>query len=226
MDEAKIRQMVRKVVYRTLGVEQKEAKGLAASIPSPAPAAPKRIASSTASSTPKQSTENKPAFSLQKKAGGYGNPEPQRLVAIGADHGGYEMKEDLKRYLTEQGYGVLDCGTNSKDAVDYPDFAFAVGQSVAQGKAWRGIVIDGAGIGSCMAVNKIPGALAAMCYDHASAVNSREHNDANVLTLGAGLLGFNLARQIAKVWLETPHGGGRHAKRVDKIRDIERRFLK
>ena len=150
----------------------------------------------------------------------------QQAVAIGADHGGYELKEALKGYVGELGYAVVDCGTNSTTAVDYPDFALAVAQLVAQGRAWRGIVVDGAGIGSCMAANKVPGVRASMCYDQATAVNSREHNDANVLTLGAGLIGPSLARQIVKAWLETPFGGGRHARRVDKIMQIERRFFK
>ena len=147
-----------------------------------------------------------------------------RTVALGADHGGYAMKEDLKAYLGELGYAVTDCGTHSTASVDYPDFAYAVARLVSEGRAWRGIVVDGAGIGSCMAANKVPGVRAAMCYDHATAVNSREHNDANVLTLGGVLLGANLARQIVKTWLETDFGGGRHARRVDKIMDIEERF--
>lgn len=147
-------------------------------------------------------------------------------VAIAADHGGYPLKETLKAHLTSLGYHVIDCGTNSTEAVDYPDFAYAVAKLVSEGKAWRGIVVDGAGIGSAMAANKVPGVRAALCYDHATAVNSREHNDANVLTLGAGLIGPSLAKQIAETWLKTEFGGGRHAKRVDKIVEIERRFLK
>jgi ribose 5-phosphate isomerase B len=149
-----------------------------------------------------------------------------RTVALGADHGGYNMKEDLKNYLVELGYQVADCGTHSTDSVDYPDLAYAVAQLVGEGRAWRGIIVDGAGIGSCMAANKVPGVRAAMCYDHATAVNSREHNDANVLTLGGALVGRSLARQIVKTWLETDFGGGRHARRVDKIMDIEQRFLR
>ncbi len=149
-----------------------------------------------------------------------------KTVALGADHGGYRMKEMLKAHLTEAGYRVIDRGTNSAESVDYPDFAFAVAELVGQGKAWRGIIVDGAGIGSCMAANKVPGVRAAMCYDHATAFNSREHNDANVLTLGAGLIGDNLARQIVDTWLSTPFGGGRHARRVDKIMSIEKKFLK
>jgi ribose 5-phosphate isomerase B len=137
-------------------------------------------------------------------------------VAIGADHGGYELKETLKAILAAE-YEVIDCGTHSKDPVDYPDIAVAVARRVAAGEAWRGILIDGAGIGSCMVANKIAGVRAAMCYDQATAVNSREHNNANVLTLGAGLIGPNLAQQIVKTWLHTEFGGGRHAARVAKI---------
>jgi len=149
-----------------------------------------------------------------------------KIVALGADHGGLAMKEDLKQYLQELGYVVLDCGTHGNQAVDYPDFAFAVARLVTEGKAARGILVDGAGIGSCIAANKVPGVRAAMCYDLSTAVNSREHNDANVLTLGGGLLGANLARQIAKAWLSTDFGGGRHAGRVAKILAIEKRYLK
>lgn len=154
------------------------------------------------------------------------SPAVQRAVAIGADHGGFALKEILKDLLRELGHEVLDCGTTGTQAVDYPDFALAVAELVAQGRAWRGIVIDGAGIGSCMTANKVPGIRAAMCYDHATALNSREHNDANVLTLGAGLVAPNLAAQIVKAWLETPFGGGRHARRVEKIMETERRFTR
>jgi ribose 5-phosphate isomerase B len=149
-----------------------------------------------------------------------------KTVAIGADHGGFALKEQLKSVIMELGYRVADCGTHSAEAVDYPDYAYAVARLVADGRAWRGVMIDGAGIGSCMAANKVPGVRAAMCYDQATAVNSREHNDANVLTLGAGLIGPHLARQIVQVWLSTEFGGGRHAKRVDKIEAIGKRYGK
>jgi ribose 5-phosphate isomerase B len=149
-----------------------------------------------------------------------------KVVAIGTDHGGVDLKEILKKELAEKGYKVIDVGTHTKDSVDYPDIAFAVAELVAEGKAWRGVVIDGAGIGSCMAANKVPGVRAALCYDYATAVNSREHNDANVLTLGAGLIGINLAKQILNTWLATEFGGGRHARRVDKITAIMDRFIK
>ncbi len=147
---------------------------------------------------------------------------PDKIVAIGADHGGFQLKETLKAFLSENGYSVVDCGTNSTDPVDYPDFARAVAEQVRGGSAWRGIMIDGAGIGSCMAANKVPGIRAAMCYDFATAYNSREHNNANLLTLGAGLIGSSLAKQILSTFLETEFGGGRHARRVDKIMEIEK----
>lgn len=150
----------------------------------------------------------------------------QKIVAIGADHGGYDLKESLKHSLIEWGYEIVDCGTVSTESVDYPDYAFAVAQMVANGSAWLGVMIDGAGIGSCMVANKVPGVRASMCYDQATATNSREHNNANLLTLGAGLIGSGLAKSILKTWLETPFAGGRHAKRVDKIGDIERRYLR
>lgn len=151
-------------------------------------------------------------------------PAGAKRVALGADHGGYALKEQLKTALVEMGYAIVDCGTNGTDSVDYPDFAYAVAKLVSDGQAWRGIIVDGAGIGSCMAANKVPGVRAAMCYDVSSANNAREHNDANVLTLGGGLIGTNLARQIVGTFLETEFGAGRHARRVDKIMDIERRF--
>lgn len=150
----------------------------------------------------------------------------KKVIAIGADHGGFELKESLKSELYTFGFEVNDVGTNSKEAVDYPDFAHAVAQLVGAGKAWRGIMIDGAGIGSCIVANKVPGVRAGMAYDYSSAVNSREHNDTNVLTLGAGLIGVNLAKQIVKTWLTTEFAGGRHIPRVDKIKSVEKKYLK
>lgn len=146
-------------------------------------------------------------------------------VAVGADHGGYRLKERIAADLRERGFEVHDCGTDGTDAVDYPDFAHAVARQVADGASRWGIVVDGAGIGSCMAANKVPGIRAATCWDLSSARNSREHNLANVLVLGAGLVGESLALEIVKVWLSTPWGGDRHARRVEKITQIERRYL-
>ncbi len=147
-------------------------------------------------------------------------------IAIGADHGGFALKEKLRSHLTDQGHEVVDCGTHSTEAVDYPDLAHAVADRVGSGVCRYGIIIDGAGIGSAMVANKVPGVRAALCYDLSSARNSREHNHANVLTLGASLIGAGLARQILDTWLATPWGAGRHARRVDLISGIERDYLR
>jgi ribose 5-phosphate isomerase B len=149
-----------------------------------------------------------------------------RVVALGADHGGYALKEQLKKYLREWGYTPLDLGTDSTEPVDYPDFAEVVANAVARGDAWRGVVVDSAGIGSAIAANKVPGVRAAQCYDRASAKNSREHNDANILSLGAKMLSDESAREILALWLETNFAAGRHQKRIDKIRAIESRHQK
>ncbi len=161
---------------------------------------------------------------IGQKESSSGRAGDARVVAIGADHGGYELKEQLKAHLRDWGYTVLDLGTDSTAAVDYPDFAEAVAGALARGEAWRGVVIDSAGIGSAIAANKVPGVRAALCYDRATARNSREHNDANLLSLGARMIPAEAAREILAIWLETPFAGGRHQRRVDKIRAIEARF--
>jgi deoxyribose-phosphate aldolase len=139
---------------------------------------------------------------------------PIRRVAVGADHGGFELKERIKAHLEKRGLAVEDVGTHSKDAVDYPVFARAAAERVAAGQVDRGIVVDGAGIGSAMVANKVPGVRAACAYDLSSARNSREHNNANVLTLGAGLIGPELALQIVDLWLAAECTGERHLRRV------------
>jgi ribose 5-phosphate isomerase B len=149
---------------------------------------------------------------------------PIAVLAIGADHGGFELKERLAADLRDRGITVRDCGTRSTDPVDYPDIAHAVARKVASGEVQVGIVIDGAGIGSAMAANKLPGVRAATCWDISSARNSREHNYANVLCLGAGLLGANLASQIVDAWLSTAYGAARHGRRVAKIGQLEQRY--
>lgn len=154
------------------------------------------------------------------------HPVGKRSIAIGADHGGYPLKERIGFYLREQGFAVHDCGTSSPESVDYPEFAHAVAKAVAEGTSSEGIIVDGAGIGSAMVANKVPGVRAALCYDLSSARNSREHNHANVLTLGAGLIGNALALQIVEAWLTTEWGSGRHARRVEMITDIEQHYLK
>jgi ribose 5-phosphate isomerase B len=154
------------------------------------------------------------------------SPADAATIAIGADHGGYSLKETIIEHLRSQGLSVHDCGCSGPEAVDYPDFAHAVANLVGTGVCRLGIIVDGAGIGSCMAANKVPGVRAALCYDLSSARNSREHNHANVLTLGASLIGGGLARQIVDEWLATPWGPDRHARRVAKITDIEQRYLR
>jgi ribose 5-phosphate isomerase B len=171
-------------------------------------------------------TSDTPSSPAQTAEAPTPSAQEKKAVAIGADHGGYDLKEILKVTLNELGYDVRDVGAYNKGAVDYPDFAHEVARLVSIGKAWRGIMIDGAGIGSCIVANKVPGVRAGMAYDYSSAVNSREHNNTNVLTLGAGLIGVNLAKQIVKVWLTTEFGGGRHAGRVDKITAVEKQYLK
>jgi len=154
------------------------------------------------------------------------DPAGRPTIAIGADHGGYPLKERIGFRLKEIGYQIIDCGTDSSASVDYPDFAHAVAQKISSGEATYGIIVDGAGIGSSIVANKVPGVRAALCYDLSSARNSREHNHANVLTLGAGLIGTNLALQIVETWLATPWAEGRHANRVAKITAIERSYVR
>ena len=148
----------------------------------------------------------------------------KRTVAIGADHGGFPMKEELKAFLGELGHRVHDFGTNSESAVDYPDFAHAVARAVADGSVDVGIVIDGAGVGSAMTANKVPGVRAAACYSVEVARNSREHNGANVLTLGSKTITSAEMRDIVRAWLGTELTEERHRKRVGKIDAIERQY--
>jgi len=149
-----------------------------------------------------------------------------RMVAVGADHGGFKMKEELKSFLTGLGHQVHDFGTMSEDAVDYPDFAYAVAKSVADGTADVGIVIDGAGVGSAMTANKVPGVRAAAAYSVEVARNSREHNGANVLTLGSKTISSKEMRDIVSTWLGSDLTEDRHRKRVAKIDAIERQYLR
>jgi len=143
-------------------------------------------------------------------------------VAVGSDHGGFPAKEKVKKYLETLGYRVTDVGTFSTESVDYPDFAVKVARLVASGKCDRGIMIDGAGIGSSMACNKVKGIRAALCYNIKTVVNSREHNNANVLTLGGPLHTDDELYEMVKTWLETRFAGGRHWRRVNKVMELER----
>ena len=143
-------------------------------------------------------------------------------IALGADHAGYELKEKLKNYLQARGHAVDDCGTTSTASCDYPDFAHAVATRVAGGSAERGILVCGTGIGMAIAANKTPRVRAAKVNSEFEAQVSREHNDANVLTLGGRILGEEQARKIVDLWLATPFAAGRHQRRVDKITELEK----
>jgi len=151
-------------------------------------------------------------------------PSGPFAVAVGSDHGGFAMKESVKQHLGRLGYRFRDYGTFSSDPVDYPDIALAVANAVRQGDARLGILVDGAGIGSAMAANKVPGVRAAPCVDAAAAKNAREHNDANVLTLGARFVTETSLREILEVFLTSACTEERHARRVRKITSIEESF--
>lgn len=144
------------------------------------------------------------------------------MIAIACDHGGYALKEALKAHLTELGLEYRDFGTNSTDSCDYPDYAAPAARAVASGECDRGIVICTTGIGVSIVANKVPGVRCALCSDPLSAQMTRRHNDTNMLALGAGIVGRNLAFEIADVWLNTAFEGGRHQRRVDKITALER----
>jgi ribose 5-phosphate isomerase B len=144
-------------------------------------------------------------------------------IAIGADHAGFSLKEHLKQTLQQTGHVVDDHGTHSEAAVDYPAICIGVARAVVEGRADRGIVLGGSGQGEQIAANKVPGIRAALCHDLYTARLSRQHNDANVLSMGGRIVAFGLADEILRVWLETAFEGGRHQRRIDQIRDQERR---
>lgn len=147
-------------------------------------------------------------------------------VAIGADHAGFPLKEDLKRYLHEMGHEVEDFGTESEEQADYPPICAAVARAVRDGRAERGMVLGGSGQGEQIAANKVRGARAALCNDLFTAFLSRSHNDANVLAMGARIVAPTLAREILKTWLATPFEGARHERRIEQIAEIEREEAK
>ena len=144
-------------------------------------------------------------------------------IALGADHAGFQLKEAIKGWLIEQGYQVVDHGTHSTESVDYPDYAAQVAEAVADHKVERGVLVCGTGIGMTITANKVPGVRAALCSDLYTARMSREHNDANVLTLGGRLMGHEMALDILKMWLGTDFAGDRHRRRIAKIAELERR---
>lgn len=144
-------------------------------------------------------------------------------LAIGCDHGGFELKEEILKFIkTVANIQVSDFGPVTKESVDYPDFGAKVAEAVSTGTMDRGILICGTGIGMSIVANRYPNVRAALCHDHFTAQMSREHNDANVLVMGERVIGKGVALEIAKTWLDTEFAGGRHQKRLDKIRDIEK----
>jgi ribose 5-phosphate isomerase B len=230
LDPNEVRRLVADAVARALGETPAAGKSPASAAATPAappkPAVrPARILDWSKPTPGDVRPVATPAPRAPGRPSGAAKPpaDPAKTVAIGGDHGGYALKESLRKFLQgELGWAVIDVGTHSTDPVDYPDIARAVGEAVADGRAARGIVIDGAGIGSTMAANKVPGVRCALCHDVKTVLNSREHNDANVLALGSGIVNVGLARQMVTLWLKTAYAGGRHARRVAKIMELER----
>ncbi len=138
-------------------------------------------------------------------------------IAVASDHAGFDLKETLKADLIEQGHDVVDLGTHTLDSVDYPDFGRKTGEAIAAGEAQVGVIVCGTGIGISIAANRVPGARTALCHDITTARLSREHNDANILALGARVTGVETARDCVRAFLDTPFAGGRHQRRVDKL---------
>lgn len=147
-------------------------------------------------------------------------------IAIGSDHAGYELKEHIKRMLEEKDHILIDVGTNSEDSVDYADFGFKAARVVSEGLADKGVLICGTGIGMSVVANKVKGIRASLVHDLYTAIQSRKHLDANILVLGARVIGEGLAEEIVRTWFETPFEGGRHERRVDKIKEWEKEHLK
>jgi ribose 5-phosphate isomerase B len=148
---------------------------------------------------------------------------PNMKIAIGTDHGGFELKEHVKKFLQDRGFEVTDLGTNSTESVDYPEYALKVAEAVATGQVKRGVLICGTGIGMCITANKVKGVRAALCPDVFSAKMSREHNDANILCLGGRTLKKELALDILETWLNSNFEGGRHQRRIDQISEYEQK---
>lgn len=143
-------------------------------------------------------------------------------IVLGSDHAGFSLKETIKEHLSSQGYEIIDCGTDSEESVDYPDFGAKVAKTICDGVCEKGILVCGTGIGISIAANKLPGIRAAVCHDLFTAQASREHNDANILAMGARVIESSLALEMVDLWLSTPFSGGRHQRRIDKISALEK----
>ncbi len=229
-DPAAVRALVAAVVARVLGPGDASLTGSSsprpAAVPQPVRAA--RVIDWTAPTTgdtrPLAVAAPPPAGRPRATgaAAAKTTPDPARTVAIGGDHGGYALKQSLARFVREElRWAVIDCGAHSTEPVDYPDIAKAVGEAVASGRAARGVVIDGAGIGSTMAANRVPGVRCALCHDDTTVMNAREHNDANVMALGARIVHRGSATRMTRLFLTTGFAGGRHERRVQKIMALE-----
>jgi ribose 5-phosphate isomerase B len=167
-----------------------------------------------------------PGVTAEKKKYGIPRLANLKVVALASDHGGFAMKEFLKNFISGLEYEVRDYGCESEESVDYPDYAAKVAQAVSNGDAWRGIIVDAAGIGSCIVANKFKGVRAALVYDVMTATNCREHNNANIITLGGKLIGSSVAQKIVEIFLETSFAGNRHEQRINKIKSIEDKNFK
>ncbi|RMF97140.1 MAG: ribose 5-phosphate isomerase B [Candidatus Schekmanbacteria bacterium] len=148
------------------------------------------------------------------------------MLLIGADHGGFKLKERIKKYLSQKNIPFEDVGTNNEESCDYPDFAVSVAKRISEGKAEKGILICGTGIGMSITANKFPGVRATLCHNSFTAKMSREHNNSNILVLGERDIDEETALEITKIWLETPFAGDRHQRRLDKIKAIEEELYK
>jgi len=168
-------------------------------------------------------TNKEAASKIQASETGITKSTRSKKVAIGSDHTGFKIKNLLSKILSDKGFEITDVGTFDEKSCDYPDFAFAVASKVKEGSADFGIIIDATGIPSAITANKLKGIRAATCYNEFSAKSAREHNNANILVLGAKSLGEEVIKSILEIWLSTGFGGGRHQKRLDKIREIENR---
>lgn len=218
--DPELRQMVTRVVGRVLAERGLE------SHPTRRPTTPRPGGIHVAGTDPASAPRPGPAPTRTADPG-TGVVRPAiRSVAVGSDHGGFAMKQDVLGWVRELGYAVVDFGTRDENPVDYPDVARTVAEAVARGQCDVGILVDGAGIGSAMAANKVPGIRAAVCWDDASARNAREHNFANVLSLGGRMLGADLVCRIVRAFLATDTGAERHARRVAKIEAIERFYAR
>jgi ribose 5-phosphate isomerase B len=147
-------------------------------------------------------------------------------IVIGSDHGGFELKEKIKKFLQKEGFNIVDFGTYSKEACDYPDYALLVAEAVSKGEYKKGILLDGTGGGVCLTANKVKGVRAVIAYNHLTGAYASEHDDCNILCLGGKMIGELLAYDIVKQWVNTPFGEGRHRRRLDKIEEIEKRYFK